>query len=116
MASDTGADTGRNFRGSDIHQMIPDTFTFSGRNRDAGKWHKQAVSTDYLKQLTFVHIHRINAVIVDDRTKPRAGKGDFCMRIFALQQISVIAGGKGIFAEIVKTEQGGEADSTHTAH
>ena len=63
MASDTGADTGRNFRGSNIHQMIPDTFAFPGRNRNACKWHKQAVSTDYLKQLTVVLPGKVSSAL-----------------------------------------------------
>ena len=71
MTSDTGTYTSRYLRCCNTYQIIADSFTLSCRNRDACKWHKQAVCTHYLQKLRFVHIHRINPVIIDDRTKSR---------------------------------------------
>ena len=61
-------------------------------------------------------IHRIDAVIVDDRTQPWTGKSNLSMRIFPLQQISMVTGGKCVFAKIVQSKQCGKSDSAHAAH
>ena len=84
MTSDTGTYTSRYLRCCNTYQIIADSFTLSCRNRDACKWHKQAVCTHYLKKLRFMHIHRIDPVIIDDWTKSRTGKCDLCMWIFSL--------------------------------
>ena len=61
-------------------------------------------------------VHRIDPVVVDDRTKSRTGEGDFGMWVFSLQEISMVSGCKGILAEIIKSEKCSESDTAHAAH
>ena len=49
-----------------------------------------------------MNVHRINFIIVDNRTQSGAGKSDFSMRIFFLQKPSVHSCGKGIFSKVVQ--------------
>ena len=56
----------------------------------------------HLEQLGLMDIHGIDPVVVDDGSKPWAGKRDFRMGIFPLEQPGVVAGGKGIFPEIIQ--------------
>ena len=38
------------------------------------------------------------------------------MRVFSLQEISMVSGCKGILAEIIKSEKCSESDTAHAAH
>ena len=51
MASDSGADSGRDFCCRNLYQIVSYTRTFSCGYRNACKWHKQTISADYLKEL-----------------------------------------------------------------
>ena len=113
MAADSGADTGRYLGGRNIYQIVTDTGTFTGGYSDACKWHEEPVSTYHLKKLRFVNIFWIDAVIINDRTKPWTGECNLCMRVFALQKIGMISGGKCILAEVIQTKKSSESDSSH---
>ena len=60
-------------------------------------------------------VHGIDLIVVDDRAEAGAGEGDFRVRIFALKQPGVAAGGEGVLAEIVQPQQRAEPDAAHTA-
>ena len=61
-------------------------------------------------------IHRIDPVIVDDRAQSWYGKCDFCMRVFSLQKVSVISGGKCIFTEIIQSQKCSKSNSAHASY
>ena len=70
---------------------------------------------DYLQKLRFVYILRVDPVVVDDRTKSRAGKSDLCVWIFSLQKVCVISRRKSIFTEIIQPQKRRKANSSHAA-
>ena len=86
MASDSCADTCGDLGRRNIYQIIPHAGTLSGGYRNACKRHKQTIRAYHLKKLRFVYILRVDPVVVDDRTKSRAGKSDLCVWIFSLQK------------------------------
>ena len=103
MASDSCAYTGGDLGCRNAYKIITYPGVFTRGNRDACKWHKQTVSADYLKQLSFVYIFWIDPVVVDDRTQTRTGECDLSMWIFLLEKICMVSGGKRILAEVVET-------------
>ena len=115
MTSDSGADTCRDLGCCDIYQIITDTLALSGGYGNTCKRHKQTICTDYLQKLWFVDILRVNPVVVDDRTKSRAGKSDLCMWIFSLQKICVISRCKSILAEIIQSQKCRKTNTSHAA-
>ena len=70
---------------------------------------------DYLQKLRFVYILRVDPVVVDDRTKSRAGKSDLCVWIFSLQKICMISRCKSILAEIIQSQKCRKTNTSHAA-
>ena len=66
MLADSGADSGRDFRGGNVNQVVPNPLALSGGDGDAGERHKKPVGADYLKKLGFMDVHRIDSVVIDD--------------------------------------------------
>ena len=60
-------------------------------------------------------IHRIDLVIVNDRTQARTGERNFRLGIFFLQIPCMHAGGKGVLAEVVQSKQRAESHAAHSA-
>ena len=113
MASDSGADTCRDLGCCDIHQIVTDTLTLSGGYSNTCKRHKQTICTNYLQKLRFVYILRVDPVVVDDRTKSRAGKSDLCVWILSLQKICVVSCRKSILAEIIQSQKSRKTNPSH---
>ena len=63
-----------------------------------------------------MHIHGIDAVIVDDRAQAGAGKCNLCVRVFALDQPGVHTGRESVLAEIIQTQKGRETNTAHATH
>ena len=114
MASNTCTNPGGNFGCRNINQIVTNSFALSGGNRNTGKWHKQPICTDYLQKLRFMHIHRIDPVIINDRTQSRAGKCNLSMWIFSLKKPGMITGSKGIFTEIIQSQKRSKTNTAHT--
>ena len=103
MTADAGADAGGDLRGRDADHIVSETLSLSGGNRDIGERHENPVRHDHLQKLGFVHILRVNFLMIDGRSEAGAGKGDFRVRIFFLQQISMHPCSESIFSEIIKS-------------
>ena len=56
-----------------------------------------------LQKLCLMNVHRINFVIVNNRTKSRTGDCNLCVRIFFLKQTCMIADRQCIFPKIVQS-------------
>ena len=89
MVTDPGGNSGGYLRGSDLYNAVPEVLLFSGRYGDPHVGQENAVGTEHLAQLFFMDVHGIDLIIVDDGTKPRAGKGILCMGILSLKEINV---------------------------
>lgn len=102
MAADTDADAGRNLRRRNFDDVVAEGRTFTARNDDGRKGHEEAVGADNLCQFPFIYILGVDLIVVDDRAQARTGKGNFCMRIFPLQEPGVHACGDGVLLIIVE--------------
>ena len=89
---------------------------FSTKSHREGAYRMTRPDTDNLQKLSFMHIHRIDPVIIDDRTKSRTGKCNLSMGIFSLKKICMISCRKCIFSEIIQSQQSTEPHTTHSAH
>ena len=115
MTSDSGADSGRDFGGCNLYQIVTHAGAFPCGYGDSSKWQEEPISTDHLQKLGFVDIHGIDSVVIDDRTEPWTGEGNFCMRVFTLQEVSMISGCEGILAEVIQSQKCGESYAAHAS-
>ena len=58
----------------------------------------------------------VDLVVVDDGPQPGTGEGDLGVRVLALEEPGMEAGGKGVPAEVVQPQQGGEGHPPHPPH